>query len=100
MRTIRQGLHYLTLFKDVNGDNVQALNNFLLHKVLPKFTFDGNKTVGQTTKLALIEKVLAERIRQALPDAEEMPESFSALHTLEEIVINAKSNDGVVNFWS
>ena len=100
MRTIRQGLHYLTLFKDVNGDNVQALNNFLLHKVLPKFTFDGNKTVGQTTKLDLIEKVLAERIRQALPDVEEMPESFSALHALEEIVINAKSNDGVVNFWS
>ncbi|NDW20383.1 McrB family protein [Alteromonas hispanica] len=100
MRTIRQGLHYLTLFKDVNDDKVQALNNFLLHKVLPKFTFDGNKTVGQTTKLDLIEKVLAERIRQELPDAEEMPSSFSALYALEEIVINAKSNDGVVNFWS
>jgi hypothetical protein len=100
MRTIRQGLHYVALFKDVNDDSSQSTNNFLLHKVLPKFTFDGNKTVGQQTKLDLIEKVFAERIKQLLPLYEEIPEIFSAVAALEHVVIDAKANDGVVNFWS
>lgn len=100
MRTIRQGLHYLALFRDVNDDPIQPINNFLLHKVLPKFTFDGNKTVGQQTKLDLIEKVFAERIKQLLPNHEEMPEIFSAVAALGYVVSNAKANDGVVNFWS
>jgi hypothetical protein len=100
MRTIRQGLHYVALFKDVNDNSSQSTNNFLLHKVLPKFTFDGNKTVGQQTKLDLIEKVFAERIKQLLPLYEEIPEIFSAVAALEHVVIDAKANDGVVNFWS
>lgn len=100
MRTIRQGLHYVALFKDVNDDSSQSTNNFLLHKVLPKFTFDGNKTVGQQTKLDLIEKVFTERIKQLLPLYEEIPEIFSAVAALEHVVIDAKANDGVVNFWS
>ncbi len=100
MRTIRQGLNYLTLFKAVNDDSQQFINNFLLHKVLPKFTFDGNKTVGQQTKLDLIEKVLAERIKQELPLYREIPEIFSAVAVLESVVSDAKANDGVVNFWS
>jgi energy-coupling factor transporter ATP-binding protein EcfA2 len=100
MRTIRQGLNYLALFKDVNDEPYQSINNFLLHKVLPKFTFDGNKTVGNQTKLDLIEKVFAERIKQELPLYGEIPEIFSAVAALENVVSDAKANDGVVNFWS
>lgn len=100
MRTIRQGLNYEALFKDVNRDTIQSINNFLLHKVLPKFTFDGNKKVGQQTKLDLIEKVFAERLKQVLPLFEEIPEVFSAVAALESVVSDAKENDGVVNFWS
>ena len=100
MRTIRQGLHYLTLFQDVNTDDELAINNFLLHKVLPKFTFDGNKTIGEQTKLELIERVFIERIKQQLPSYEDYDEVFSAVHALENLVSNAKANDGIVNFWS
>ena len=100
MRTIRQGLHYLELFKDVNQDKLLPINNFLLHKVLPKFTFDGNKTVERQTKLDLIEKVFIERIKDLLPHHEEIPDIFSAVKALENIVSDAKVNDGVVNFWS
>lgn len=100
MRTIRQGLHYLELFKDVNEDQLLPINNFLLHKVLPKFTFDGNKTIEQQTKLDLVEKVFIERIKDLLPNYEEIPDIFSAVKALENIVNDAKVNDGVVNFWS
>ena len=100
MRTIRQGLNYLDLFQDVNNDDEMAINNFLLHKVLPKLTFDGNKHVGEQTKLELIERVFVERIKQQLPNHENYSEIFSSIHALENVVRNAKANDGIVNFWS
>lgn len=100
MRTIRQGLNYVDLFQDVNSDDEMAINNFLLHKVLPKLTFDGNKHVGEQTKLELIERVFVERIKQQLPNHENYSEIFSSIHALENVVRNAKANDGIVNFWS
>ena len=100
MRTIRQGLNYLDLFQDVNNDDEMAINNFLLHKVLPKLTFDGNKHVGEQTKLELIERVFVERLKQQLPNHENYSEIFSSIHALENVVRNAKANDGIVNFWS
>lgn len=100
MRTIRQGLNYLDLFQDVNVDNELAINNFLLHKVLTKLTFDGNKYVGEQTKLELLERIFVERIKQNLPNHEQYNDIFSAINTLENVVKDAKANDGIVNFWS
>lgn len=100
MRTIRQGLNYLELFQEVNDDSSMAINNFMLHKVLPKFTFDGNKHVGEQTKLELVDRVFVERVKSLLPNFEEYSEVFSAVHAIETVVKNAKANDGVVNFWS
>ncbi len=100
MRTIRQGLNYLNLLKNVNDDDEIAVNNFLLHKVLPKFTFDGNKQIGAQTKLELVERVFVERLKQLLPNHETYSDIFSSVHTLENVVSDAKANDGIVNFWS
>jgi hypothetical protein len=100
MRTIRQGLNYLELYQDINNDQELAINNFLLHKVLPKLTFDGNKHIGEQTKIELLERVFLERIKLQLPNFENYSEVFSAVHALENVVKNAKANDGVVNFWS
>lgn len=100
MRTIRQGLHYLNLFKEVNNDEKIAINNFILHKVLPKFTFDGNKYIGEQTKLELIDRVFIEQIKQQLPDYEEYTKEFSAIQAIADLVSNARANDGIVNFWA
>ena len=100
MRTIRQGLNYLELFKDVNANQELAVNNFLLHKVLPKLTFDGNKQVGGQTKLELIDRVFIEKIKQLLPNYDEYSSIFSSVHALENVVSDAKANDGIINFWS
>lgn len=100
MRTIRQGLSYLEYFQDVNDSVDKAINNFLLHKVLPKFTFDGNKYVGEHTKLELIDRIFTERVKQQLPNYESYDPVFSAVHALEKLVKDAKANDGIINFWS
>jgi len=100
MRTIRQGLNYLELFNELNNDSDMAINNFLLHKVMPKFTFDGNKQVGDQTKLELLSRVFYERVKNILPNFESYSEVFSAVHSVEQVVKDAKANDGIVNFWS
>lgn len=100
MRTIRQGLNYLKYFSEVNSDQEKALNNFLLHKVLPKLTFDGNKNVGEQTKLELIDRIFTERIKQQLPEHKQYDPVFSTVHALENLVDNAKANDGIINFWA
>ncbi|ROR86958.1 dynein-related subfamily AAA family protein [Vibrio crassostreae] len=100
MRTIRQGLNYLDLFSDVNDNTEQAINNFIIHKVLPKFTFDGNKLSGDTQKIDLLEKVLLEKLEEVIPSHESVADEFSCVAALRSIIENAKANDGVVNYWA
>ena len=100
MRTIRQGLNYLDLFSDVNGNIEQAINNFIVHKILPKFTFDGNKFSGDTQKIDLLEKVLLDKFAEVVPSHESIADEFSCVAALRSIINNAKANDGVVNYWA
>jgi hypothetical protein len=97
MRTIRQGLNYITLFEQMNQDDTAAINNFILHKVLPKFTFDGNKdVVNGSTKIDLLRAMLARVDEVIEPEDNE----FSALNAFEEIIMKAEANDRIVNYWS
>jgi energy-coupling factor transporter ATP-binding protein EcfA2 len=97
MRTIRQGLNYITLFEQMNQDDTAAINNFILHKVLPKFTFDGNKdVVNGSTKIDLLRAMLARVDEVIEPEDNE----FSALNAFEEIITKAEANDRIVNYWS
>lgn len=100
MRTIRQGRNYLELFKDVNDNQEKAINNFILYKVLPKFTFDGNKQSGNFSKLDLLDKVLLPKLEDIVSEHESIAEQFSSVAALRAIIENAKANDGVVNYWA
>jgi hypothetical protein len=100
MRTIRQGLQYIHLFSDVNDNRYLAINNFILHKVLPKFTFDGTKQSGNYNKLDLIDKVLLSRFEEVVKEHESISDEFSCVAALRSIIENAKSNDGIVNYWA
>ncbi len=100
MRTIRQGLQYIHLFSDTNEDRELAINNFILHKVLPKFTFDGTKQSGNYNKLDLIDKVLVSRLEEVVKKHESISEEFSCVAALKNIIENAKTNDGIVNYWA
>ena len=100
MRTIRQGMHYMALFAELNDNEDQGINNFILHKVLPKFTFDGNKLNGESNKLNLMEKVMLARVQGVVTNHESIVDEFSCVTAIREIINNAKSNDGVVNYWA
>lgn len=100
MRTIRQGLNYLELFSELNENREQAINNFIIHKVLPKFTFDGNKQSGDFNKLEQLEKGLLPRLESIVPEHELFSDEFSSIIAIRSIINNAKANDGVVNYWA
>lgn len=100
LRTIRQGLNYINIFSEFNGDTDIAINNFVLHKVLPKLTFDGSKQVNaDITKLDLL-FVLATNLDESLEIDESLDEEFSVKKGLRSIAEKAKANDGIVNYWS
>lgn len=100
LRTIRQGLNYLRIFSDFNDDTDLAINNFVLHKVLPKLTFDGNKeAVAGVTKLDLLFG-LAANLENGLKVDERLDDEFSVKKVLLSIANKAKANDGIVNYWS
>ncbi|MGE4502510.1 MAG: McrB family protein [Thiomicrospira sp.] len=98
MRTIRQGLNYIEIMSDFGLDNNRAVNNFILHKVLPKMHFDGNQKIGDSNKfnlLATFKTSLSNNV-----NVESIPDDFSALNELERIIDLAESNDWIVNYWS
>ncbi|MCE4935197.1 McrB family protein [Aliivibrio fischeri] len=99
MRTIRQGLNYRNLFKDVQDDDKLIINNFLLHKVLPKFTFDGTKPVGDFNKLEHIEHVFLTQVEE-LVNGLSIVEEFSVVESIKTIAKSAAANDDVVNYWA
>lgn len=100
MRTVRQGLNYIALFSELNDNSEQAINNFIIHKVLPKFTFDGNKQSGDLNKIDLLDKGLLPRLESVVASHESLPIEFSSIAALKGIISNAKANDGVVNYWA
>lgn len=100
MRTVRQGLNYIALFSELNDDRKQGINNFIIHKVLPKFTFDGNKQTGDLNKIDLLDKGLLPRLEEVVSSHESLPDEFSSIAALKNIISNAKANDGVVNYWA
>jgi hypothetical protein len=99
MRTIRQGLNYLALFSDFNSSYDTAVNNFLLHKVFPKFTFDGNKDAGEVKKSDLLHG-LTSRLEETIDFDSIEDAEFSALNELDVILKKGKANDWVINYWS
>ena len=100
MRAIRQGLNYITIFSEFNDNEELAVNNFVLHKVLPKLTFDGNKeTTNNITKLDLLYG-LAVNLENELDPGFDLEDDFSAKIAVSSIANKAKANDGIVNYWS
>ena len=94
LRAVRQGLYYNELFSKFNADKNIALNNFLLHKILPKFSFDGNVIVEGKEKLEIV-KSFKNSIKKV--DSELV---CSAKDEVDLIINKSSENDGIVNYWA
>jgi len=99
-RTIRQGINYIEKYSCFNGDSYLALNNFILHKLLPKFTFDGDiKIEKDKNKIALVKEFLEEI--ESILDSKIPEENLNKLAAkeLKAMVNKAEENDNYINYW-
>jgi len=99
LRTIRQGLNYLEIFSRFNGDNSLAINNFIIHKILPKMTFDGNKKVGESEKSHILLN-FKEKLTSAINIDFINGDGVDVIEELQGIIEKARYNDWIVNYWS
>ena len=99
LRTVRQALLYNEAMQKFEVHEDFILNNIVLHKILPKLMLDGEKTVGgevaRKDVLIALRDFLADKLSEL--DAEG---ASSCIEELDRVIVNAKSNDWVVNYWS
>lgn len=99
LRTIRQALNYYQEFSHFENNDKIILNNFILHKVLPKMMFDGEKAVGEVAKKDILIS-LKNYLEQQLSMLSHLDNIELCINEFDRVIENAKSNDWVVNYWS
>lgn len=97
-RTIRQGMNYNNIGQELGMNKYLIFNNYLIHKILPKLTFDGNKKINEnTTKIMLLESMLQE-LKDILNS--EGNEYKEVIDELVNVISRAKNNQDIVNYWA
>ena len=99
LRTIRQGLNYQEIFLNLNPNKDLAFNNFILHKILPKMTFDGNKKIKEDEAKSLLIQLKVDLDVNILSE-DILEEYIDSIKSIDEIIEKAKSNDWIVNYWA
>jgi len=97
-RAIRQALGYLEAAQVSGIDTQTALNNVILHKVLPKLTLDlerlGADGRAHREVLGELLDTLAEKFGQDLA-----PQAVSSVKKLDHLIRAAESNNGLASYW-
>jgi len=103
LRTIRQGLNYQKIFIEQGSDYKFVMNNFVLHKILPKLTFDGSKKVivnnNEKEKKELLSNFMND-LKNYIDVNLSLDKNNNAIMELEHIIKNSKSNNDIVNYWA
>lgn len=100
LRAIRQSLHYLRQAKAAGIKRKAALNNILLHKVLPKLMLDLGRTAanGKSRRDILLE--MRAEMAETLEGMDLQAVSESSVDALDQLIGAADSNNGIANYWS
>ena len=98
-RTIRQGLNYREMLNSFQSRKDIFINNFILHKILPKFTFDGSSDVKGRKKIDIL-KDFREEVREIIGNELQANDARNAMEELEDIIRKSPENDGIVNYWA
>lgn len=99
LRAIRQSLHYLRQARIAGIAHPAALNNVMLHKVLPKLILDANRTAVDGRPRREILLALRADVAAALPDPAGAEVVESCVAALDQLIAAADGNSGIANFW-
>ena len=100
LRTIRQAQGYKSAIKPFTDSGAVILNNIVLHKVLPKLMFDGEKAIsaGVSRKDKLLK--MRDYLAETLTALGGLNSNDTCITELDLVIRNAESNDWLVNYWS
>lgn len=100
LRTVRQARHYSAALQRLGASEQLILNNLVLHKILPKLKFDGEKpsdgNVAQKDRLI----ALRDYLNNNLKGLDSNDTAFFCVDELDRVIRNAQKNEWVVNYWS
>ncbi|NMG55315.1 AAA domain-containing protein [Aromatoleum aromaticum] len=99
LRAIRQSLHYLRQAQAAGIERRAALNNIVLHKVLPKLMLDLGRTAadGKSRRDILLE--LRAEVADSLEGMDHRAVSESSVDALDQLIAAADDNNGIANYW-
>jgi hypothetical protein len=100
LRTIRQGLNYQEKLLTFNSNRALFINNFFIHKILPKMTFDGNKKVGGLEKKDLLANLQSQLTTRIIKEEISNTEGIAATDEFNALQSKAEANDWIVNYWA
>jgi energy-coupling factor transporter ATP-binding protein EcfA2 len=100
LRTVRQARHYSKALQQFEVPENYILNNIILHKVLPKLIFDGEKTVDGSISRKHLLVNMRDFLDQRLTGLDDLDPVQRCVDELDRLIRNAQANDWVVNYWS
>lgn len=100
LRTVRQARLYSAALQRFGMDEDLILNNIVLHKLLPKLMFDGNKAVNESILRKDLLIGMRDYLEQQLIGFNSDGGIDSCIDEFDRVIRNAETNDWVVNYWS
>ena len=98
-RTVGQAQNYANELSLFSPKPQVILNNFVLHKVLPKLMFEGDQKVDNgDSKIAVMREMLA-FLTEKLSGLTKEDCADSSTRKLLELIEKAEANDSLVNYW-
>jgi hypothetical protein len=99
IRAIRQSLNYLRQAKSAGIDRDAALNNVILHKVLPKLMLDlGRKANDGRPRRDILLALRAELVDR-LQGLDRGTVTESCVDVIDHLIDAADGNNGIANYW-
>lgn len=101
-RTLRQSVNYKNLMNDIDSSEILILNNILLHKILPRFSFDGNIKVEKETdkKISDLVEEFYNNIKDLIANKIEGIQYLNSITEIDRLIQNSKKADNIFNYWS
>jgi energy-coupling factor transporter ATP-binding protein EcfA2 len=98
-RTVSQATNYANELALFDAKPQVILNNFILHKVLPKLMFEGEQKVGNgDCKKDVMEEMMA-FLSENLNGLKEEDCATNCIQELKNLMTKSEDNDWIVNYW-
>lgn len=99
LRAIRQSLGYMQAARQAGIGDLEALDNVVQQKILPKLMFDTGRTApnGRSKREILIE--LRDALDTALQGLQPTAGKETSVAALDRLIASVDGNNGIANYW-